>query len=76
MAPKTHYDADEVQQKVTEAADKALETLKQDWDFSDAARLTCEYLGAVTADGQGFSLAKKPTYRAMVGFKWSYRDER
>ena len=59
MAPKTHYDAEHAQQKVTEAADKALETLKLDWDSSD------QYLGSVTADGLGFTLAKKPTHMVV-----------
>ena len=35
--------------------------------------ITCEYLGAATADG--YTLDRKPTLRCTVGVKWSYRDE-
>ena len=74
MAPKTLYNAAEVQKKVTETAEKALETLKEEgWEFSGSTDITCEYLGAATADG--YTLDKKPTLRCTVGFKWSYRDE-
>ena len=74
MAPKTFYDAGEVQKKVTETAEKVFETLKEDgWEFSESTQLTCEFLGAATPDG--YTLDKKPTLRCTVGFKWSYRDE-
>ena len=73
MAPKTHYDAGEVQQEVNEAAAKEFENLKAEgWEFSESTELTCEYLGAATEDG--YTLAKKPTLRSTIGLKWSYRD--
>ena len=74
MAPTTLYDAGEVQKKVTETAEKALRTLEEEgWEFSESTEITCDYLGAATADG--YTLDKKPTLRCTVGFKWSYRDE-
>ena len=74
MAPKTFYDAGEVQKKVTETAEKAVKTLKEEgWEFSESTEITCDYLGAATADG--YTLDRKPTLRCTVGFKWSYRDE-
>ena len=74
MAPKTLYNAAEVQQKVTETAEKAFKTLEEEgWEFSESTEITCEYLGAATADG--YTLDRKPTLRCTVGFKWSYRDE-
>ena len=74
MAPKTLYNAAEVQQKVTETAEKAFKTLEEEgWEFSESTEITCDYLGAATADG--YALDKKPTLRCTVGFKWSYRDE-
>ena len=74
MAPKTFYDAGEVQKKVTETAEKVFETLKEEgWEFSESTQLTCEFLGAATPDG--YSLDKKPALRCTVGFKWSYCDE-
>ena len=45
MAPKTLYEAAEVQQKVTETAEKVFETLKEEgWEFSESTEITCEYL--------------------------------
>ena len=45
MAPKTFYDAGEVQKKVTETAEKVFETLKEEgWEFSESTQLTCEFL--------------------------------
>jgi len=74
MAPKTLYNAAEVQQKVTETAEKAVKTLEEEgWEFSETTEITCDYLGAATADG--YTLDRKPTLRCTVGFKWSYRDE-
>ena len=41
MAPKTFYDAGEVQKKVTETAEKLFETLKgEGWEFSESTQLT------------------------------------
>ena len=41
MAPKTLYNAAEVQQKVTETAEKVFETLKgEGWEFSESTQLT------------------------------------
>ena len=49
MAPKTLYNAAEVQQKVTETAEKAVKTLEEEgWEFSESTEITCDYLGAVT----------------------------
>ena len=74
MAPKTLYNAAEVQQKVTETAGKTFKTLEEEgWEFSESTEITCEYLGAATAGG--YTLDRKPTLRCTVGFKWSYRDE-
>ena len=43
MAPKTLYDAAEVQQKVTETAEKVFEGLKAEgWEFSESTEITCE----------------------------------
>ena len=37
MAPKTHYDAVEVQKKVIEAAEKSFNTLNEEgWEFSES----------------------------------------
>ena len=37
MAPKTLYNAAEVQQKVTETAEKAVKTLEEEgWEFSES----------------------------------------
>ena len=74
MAPKTLYNAAEVQQKVTETAEKAFKTLEEEgWEFSESTEITCDYLGAATADGN--SLDIQPAPRCPVGFTWSYRDE-
>ena len=52
MAPKTFYDAGEVQKKVTETAEKTFKTLQEEgWEFSESTQLTCEFLGAATPDG-------------------------
>ena len=52
MAPRTLYDASEVQKKVTETAEKVFETLKEEgWEFSESTEITCDYLGAATKDG-------------------------
>ena len=68
MAPKTSYDAGEVQKKATETAEKTFTTLKEEgWEFSESTQLTCEFLGVATPDG--YSLDKKPTLRCTVGFK-------
>ena len=49
MAPKTLYDAGDVQKKVTETAEKAFKTLREEgWEFSESTQLICEFLGAVT----------------------------
>ena len=73
MAPKTHYDAGEVQQEVNEATAHVFENLKAEgWEFSESTELTCEYLGPLTDDG--YTLTKKPTLRSTIGLKWSYRD--
>ena len=74
MAPKTFYDAAEVQKKVAETAAKSFNALKEEgWEFSESTQLTCEFLGAATPDV--YTLDKKPALRCTVGFKWSYRDE-
>ena len=52
MAPKTHFDAGEVQQVVNEATAQVFENLKAEgWDFLELTELTCEYLGPLTDDG-------------------------
>ena len=74
MAPKTFYDAGEVQKKVTYASDQVSKTLEEEgWEFSVWSEITCDYLSAATADG--YTLAKRPTLRSTVGSRWSYRDE-
>ena len=74
MAPKTLYDAGEVQKKVTETGEKAVKTLKEEgWEFSESIEITCDYLGAATADG--YTLDRQPALLCTVGFKWSYREE-
>ena len=41
MAPKTLYDAAEVQQKVTETAEKVFEILNEEgWGFSESTEIT------------------------------------
>ena len=41
MAPKTLYDAAEVQKKVTETAEKTFKTLQEEgWEFSESTQLT------------------------------------
>ena len=46
MAPKTFYDAGEVQKKVTETAEKTFKTLQEEgWEFSESTQLpTAIYL--------------------------------
>ena len=40
MAPKTLYNAAEVQQKVTETAEKAFKTLEEEgWEFSESTEI-------------------------------------
>ena len=40
MAPKTLYDAGEVQKKVTETAEKAFKTLEEEgWEFSESTEI-------------------------------------
>ena len=72
MAPKTLYNAAEVQQKVTETAEKAFKTLEEEgWEFSETTEIKCDYLGAATADG--YTLDRKPTLRCRVGFKVGWK---
>ena len=41
MAPKTFYDASEVQKKVTVTAEKTVKTLQEEgWEFSESTQLT------------------------------------
>ena len=64
MAPKTLYDAGEVQKKVTETALKALTALEEEgWEFSESIAITCDYLGAATSDG--YALDKRQRYVAQ-----------
>ncbi len=73
MAPKTLYDAEEMQVKANQAAEKEIRILAREGvELPRSAEVTCEYLGVLKADG--FTLEAKPTLRSTVGYKWSYRD--
>ena len=73
MAPKTLYDAAEMQAKANRAAEKETRILAREGaELPRSAEVTCEYLGVLKADG--FTLEAKPTLRSTVGYKWSYRD--
>ena len=65
MAPKTFYDAGEVQKKVTETAEKTFKTL-QEGDGSSLNRH--EFLGAATPDG--YSLEHGATNTRQLQQDW------
>ena len=73
MAPKTLYDAEEMQVRANQAAEKEIRILAREGvELPRSAEVTCEYLGVLKDDG--FTLEAKPTLRSTVGYKWSYRD--
>ena len=73
MAPKTLYDAAEMQAKANQTAEKELRILAREGaELPRSAEVTCEYLGVLKDDR--FTFEAKPTLRSTVGYKWSYRD--
>ena len=73
MAPKIRYDAAHMQTKADDSAEKEIQNLTREGiELPRSAEVTCEYLGVLKDDA--FTLAKTPTLRSTVGYKWSYRD--
>ena len=67
MAPKTFYDAAEMQAKANQAAEKEIRILAREGaELPRSAEVTCEYLGVLKDDG--FTLEAKPTLRSTVGY--------